>query len=508
MAGPAKGRKLSGLSGCLSCRQVLNIMVILGFMFNYMLRVNLTIAIVAMVLPTNHSQAAAGNATLGSSPSTALDNTTLAEAAAEGGVEQTRYDWDEYWQNMIIGCFFWGYVCTEFPGGRLAELIGGRRVFGTSMLVGSVLTLLTPLSARLGIAVVILLRVVLGLSLGVTWPSIHPMVAKWIPPMERSKFIANTMASALGAAITMPVCGLLIASFGWESVFYSTGLVGTVWSIAWFFLIYDSPAQHPRISYEEREYIEKAIGSTTKKGKALPLPWRHVLTSGPVWAIIIAHACSIFGYFTVINQLPTYMKYILDFKIKENGLLSSLPYLGKYLFAVAMSALADHLRQSGRLSTTVARKLFTTIALVMPAIAMAVQLLLGEQRAAAVACFTIALTFNGAVTAGYLGNGLDIAPNFSGTIFGMAQTLSSFTGFLSSAMVGSLTQGNQTFGQWQKVFGILVGTYTAGALAYLVLGSGELQHWNNPPGSTATSNGKDLADEGDAEEEATPLRKL
>jgi ACS family sodium-dependent inorganic phosphate cotransporter len=32
---------------------VLNIMVILGFMFNYMLRVNLTIAIVAMVMPGN-----------------------------------------------------------------------------------------------------------------------------------------------------------------------------------------------------------------------------------------------------------------------------------------------------------------------------------------------------------------------------------------------------------------------------------------------------------------------
>ena len=37
----------------LSCLQVLNMMVLTGFMFNYMLRVNLTIAIVAMVNPTN-----------------------------------------------------------------------------------------------------------------------------------------------------------------------------------------------------------------------------------------------------------------------------------------------------------------------------------------------------------------------------------------------------------------------------------------------------------------------
>lgn len=39
----------------LTCRKVLNIMVILGFMLNYMLRVNLTISIVSMVLPDNHT---------------------------------------------------------------------------------------------------------------------------------------------------------------------------------------------------------------------------------------------------------------------------------------------------------------------------------------------------------------------------------------------------------------------------------------------------------------------
>ena len=32
-----------------------------------------------------------------------------------------------------------------------------------------------------------------------------------------------------------------------------------VWAIMWFFLVYNSPATHPRISVEEREYIEKAL---------------------------------------------------------------------------------------------------------------------------------------------------------------------------------------------------------------------------------------------------------
>lgn len=59
----------------------------------------------------------------------------------------------------------------------------------------------------------------------------------------------------------MPVCGYLIAHYGWESVFYVTGGIGLVWSVAWFFLVYDSPAQHPRITQEERAEIEGKIAA-------------------------------------------------------------------------------------------------------------------------------------------------------------------------------------------------------------------------------------------------------
>jgi hypothetical protein len=58
-------------------------MVILGFMFNYMLRVNLTIAIVAMVVPGNktdshHSNVTISECSASTSPST---NTSLLSEA-------------------------------------------------------------------------------------------------------------------------------------------------------------------------------------------------------------------------------------------------------------------------------------------------------------------------------------------------------------------------------------------------------------------------------------------
>lgn len=77
-----------------------------------------------------------------------------------------RFDWDEAQKQLILGSFFWGYVLTELPGGRLAELIGGHRVFGHSMFWASVITLVTPVTAHMGYKAMVILRAVLGFMLG------------------------------------------------------------------------------------------------------------------------------------------------------------------------------------------------------------------------------------------------------------------------------------------------------------------------------------------------------
>ncbi|SPP79148.1 sialin [Drosophila guanche] len=464
---------LHRIRDALSCRQVLNLLTMFGFMLNYALRVNLTIAIVDMVRPANVSESLNGT----------LAGNSTGNSSSSDGVEvfEERFAWDTYQTNFVLGCFFWGYILTELPGGRLAELIGGRRVFGHSMLWASLLTLITPLAAHINYVVLIIVRVVLGFMLGASWPAIHPVAAVWIPPMERSKFMSNMMASSLGAAITMPVCGYLISVAGWASVFYLTGAVGLVWSLCWFTFVYETPATHPHITVEERREIEDAIGTSTSKKRPSHVPWGQLLCSPAVWAIISCHGLAVFGFFTVVNQLPTFMSQILHFDIRQNGLFSSLPYLGKYVMAVASSYLADHLRKKGTLSTTATRKLFTTFALVIPGLLMILQVYLGYDATWSVTIFSLALFAHGAVTAGYLGNGLDIAPNFGGTIFGLANTLSSFGGFLSTWMVGALTYHDKSFHQWQIVFWILAVTYISGAVVFAILGSGELQPWNNPP---------------------------
>lgn len=89
----------------------------------------------------------------------------------------------------------------------MAEVIGSTYVIGLGMLFASIVTLLTPLACHFGLTTIVFTRVLVGLCLGGTIPGTIAMGAKWIPPSDRSKYMACTTAIALGAAITTPICG-------------------------------------------------------------------------------------------------------------------------------------------------------------------------------------------------------------------------------------------------------------------------------------------------------------
>ena len=106
----------------------------------------------------------------------------------------------------------------------------------------------------------------LGLFEGLTFPAMHAMLAKWAPPLERSRMGAYIYAGAqIGTAISTPITGMLCQHLGWESVFYIFGVVGVVWFFFWAAFVFDSPAKHPRISAAERREITEAIGEANSK---------------------------------------------------------------------------------------------------------------------------------------------------------------------------------------------------------------------------------------------------
>ena len=51
--------------------------------------------------------------------------------------------------------------------------------------------------------------------------------------------------------------------------------------------------------------------------QALPIPWRKFLTSLPLCAITVTHFGQAWGFYTILNELPTYMANVLHFDIKQ-----------------------------------------------------------------------------------------------------------------------------------------------------------------------------------------------
>lgn len=90
----------------------------------------------------------------------------------------------------------------------------------------------------------------------------HNLIGKWVPPNERSQFASAYMGSALGFAIFFPAFGYIIVTTSWEWVYYICTVLGIIWFTLWQYFVYDSPAEHPRIHPDEKEFIENSLGNT------------------------------------------------------------------------------------------------------------------------------------------------------------------------------------------------------------------------------------------------------
>lgn len=68
----------------------------------------------------------------------------------------------------------------------------------------------------------------------------------------------------MGTILGTVFSGLMADNLGWDAVFYIEGSLSLIVVSAWLFFVYDSPVLHPRISRQEREYLELLTVSSKK----------------------------------------------------------------------------------------------------------------------------------------------------------------------------------------------------------------------------------------------------
>eukprot|EP00092_Neocalanus_flemingeri_P030040 GFUD01032614.1.p1 GENE.GFUD01032614.1~~GFUD01032614.1.p1 ORF type:complete len:475 (-),score=61.04 GFUD01032614.1:7-1431(-) len=455
--------------GTFGVRHMVIFMGFLGFANVYAMRVNLSVAIVAMV---NNTALPKENTSVSDSCPNIHHNTTHKDTS------DGPFDWDEQQQGTILGMFFYGYVLTQVPGGRLAELFGGKWLFGIGILITAVFTLLTPVAANHSLYFLYAVRIIEGLGEGVTFPAMLAMLARWSPPQERSRFTSFTYAgAAFGTVISMPASGYLCDYVGWESVFYVFGAIGIVWFVGWCFLVFDGPDVHPRISEEEKAFIQSSL-IECETGKPSSIPWLAIASSPAVWAITATHVTQNFGYYVLLTELPTYMKNILHFDMHSNAILSGVPYLCMWLFSIVGSITVDHIIGKNYLSTTVARKVANTIATMGPALALLGASFVGCHPTMAMVLLTIAIGCNGIIYSGEQSAMLDIANNFAGTLMGIINALGNTMGFLAPMVTGLIINHHDNVTRWKHLFWIASATYAFGNTIFAIFGTSVEQKWN------------------------------
>ncbi|XP_037119895.1 sialin isoform X1 [Syngnathus acus] len=471
---------------CCSARLNLAVLMFLGIAVVYGLRVNLSVAMVAMV---NTSQPVPGlnGSTVHTCPlPSGWDNTSQTFEQPEG---TPQYPWDTETQGWLLGAFFFGYLCTQILGGYLSGRYGGRIFLGLGVLGTAALTLLTPLAAKWGPYWLFALRALEGVGEGVTFPAMMAMWAHWAPPLERSRLLSISGNGAnFGAFLAMPLTGYICQALGWPAVFYICGGAGCLWAVLWFLLASDDPSTHRRISKEERDYI---ISSIRHQGSShgWSVPVLSMLTSVPLWAIIITQMCYNWSFYTQFTSLPTYLSNILHFDLKSNGFVSALPYLAAWLCATLSGFLADSLIERKVFSVTTVRKLFTLTGMLFPAGFLLAVAYSGCSHALTIVFFTLTSATGGTSGAGVYMNQIDIAPRYAGFLLGITNTFGTIPGVIAPIATGYFTH-DHTLEGWRKVFWVCAGVNVCAAVFYTLLGSGEVQPWAIPEEESDVDEGK------------------
>ncbi|XP_051145364.1 probable anion transporter 5 isoform X2 [Andrographis paniculata] len=370
-------------------------------------------------------------------------------AADAAGINQSS-------KGMILSTFYYGYACSQVPGGWAAQKIGGRRVLLLSFVLWSLTCSFIPLDPN-RVTILVIARLLVGVAQGFIFPSIHTVLAQWVPPHERSRSVSLTTSGAL-------------------------------WSLLWYKYASDPPrSDNPKataagfgdsllpIEGNERRKAANGVYSI----RTPKIPWKRIVLSSPIWAIVINNFTFHYGLYVLMNWLPTYFELGLQHSLQEMGSSKMIPYLNMFIFSNIGGVIADHLITQRILSVTITRKLLNTVGFIVASFAL-MALPLFTSADGVVFCSSVALGFLALGRAGFAVNHMDVAPRYAGIIMGVSNTAGTLAGIVGVDLTGRLLEAGKAAqldltnpDSWRAVFFIPGSLCILSSLVFLLLSTGE-----------------------------------
>ena len=388
---------------------------------------------------------------------------------------QEQFGWSESQVGIILGSFYFGYMITMILGGYLADKYGGKKVLGYALLIWSLFTIITPFFAYQGLWWLILIRILMGLGEGVTFPSWHAIYARWIPFQERTRAIGFTNSGiAAGTLFGFAVAALIIANYSWEWVFYSFGLLGFFWYFFWNNIVTSFPEDNKFLSDEELHYIKTEAPS---RESAPTIPLLQLIRNAPFMAIAVATFCNNWSLYTFLSYLPKYVNAPvaqggMGIDLGSNVFIYSvlIPSLVAIFSLILGGFLADGLIKRGYGLLNVRRSLnsigFFGSALLLYLIS------LEDSLINVVILLSLINVCSGICAGGFGVNHADLGPKYTGSLVGIAGSIGMLAAIISPIAAGYILEITNS---WSSIFYVCTFVLLFGGTFYLLFASVEKQ---------------------------------
>lgn len=234
--------------------------------------------------------------------------------------------------SWVVAAFQLAYTLFQPVCGWLIDVIGLKMGFLICALVWSVTCLLhAGAGSWLHLA---LLRFVMGASEAAATPANAKAIGDWFPKKERP--VAAGWAGvgfSIGAMLAPPIIYVSHINFGWQGAFLLTGSLGLLWVLFWWWG-YHAPQSHPRLSAEERDFINQdngAIGEKLPFFKALKVIGKEKKFYGiAIPAFLAEPAWAVLSFW-----VPLYLANERGMDLKQIVMFAWLPFLAADLGSVA-----------------------------------------------------------------------------------------------------------------------------------------------------------------------------
>lgn len=220
------------------------------------------------------------------------------------------FNWTETDYSNIVISFQLAYALGMLGVGRFIDKVGTKIGYGLATLFWSLAAMAHALArGTLGFGVA---RAALGVTEAGNFPAAIKTVAEWFPKKERALatgiFNSGSNIGAIVAPLTVP---WIAKEMGWQWAFILTGAIGFIWLIFWF-IIYEVPAKHKRLSKQEFDYIhsdkDDPVSSIDAAGDAKRVTWVQLLGFRQTWAFVIGKFLTDPVWWFYLFWLPAFLK--------------------------------------------------------------------------------------------------------------------------------------------------------------------------------------------------------